>query len=194
LVGGKWTTFRALAEHLSGDVMALLGAQRSVSTVGLAIGGGRNFPTTDSQHQVWVAAHGDEIGAARAAQLLARYGTRASDVIEYLLDGFDAPLVNNPAYSRREIELLARTEFVVHLGDVVLRRSSIAFKGGMSLELLVELATILAPLLGWTVLQRQQEVEQLVEFLRENHGVELTQATPIGRPRSTPSAPSRNAA
>jgi glycerol-3-phosphate dehydrogenase len=194
LVGGKWTTFRALAEHLSGDVMALLGAQRSVSTVGLAIGGGRNFPTTDSQHQVWVAAHGDEIGAARAAQLLARYGTRASDVIEYLLDGFDAPLVNNPAYSRREIELLARTEFVVHLGDVVLRRSSIAFKGGMSLELLVELATILAPLLGWTVLQRQQEVEQLVEFLRENHGVELTQATPIGRPRSTPTAPSRNAA
>lgn len=194
LVGGKWTTFRALAEHLSGDVMTLLGSKRTVSTVGLAIGGGRNFPTTASQHQVWVAAHGDEIGAARATQLLARYGTRASDVIKYLLDGFDAPLVNNPAYSRREIELLARTEFVVHLGDVVLRRSSIAFKGGMSRELLAELATILAPLLGWTAVQRQQEVEQLVEFLRENHGVDLTPATPLGGARSPAIAPSLNAA
>ncbi len=194
LVGGKWTTFRALAEHLSGDVLVLLGAQRTVSTVGLAIGGGRNFPTTESQLQVWVAAHGDEIGTARAAQLLARYGTRASDVIEHLLDGFDAPLVNNPAYSRREIELLARSEFVVHLSDVVLRRTSIAFKGGMSLELLAELATILAPILGWTASQCQREVAQLVDFLHENHGVELTPVTPLSRERSTTTAPSLNAA
>ncbi len=32
LVGGKWTTFRALSEHLANDVLAILGAKRRVST------------------------------------------------------------------------------------------------------------------------------------------------------------------
>ena len=173
LVGGKWTTFRALAEHLSGDIMALLELPRTVSTVGLAIGGGRNFPATDTAHQVWVTANGDEIGPERAAQLLARYGTRAEEVIEFVTAEPDAPLVNNAAYSRREIERLASSEFVTHLSDVVLRRTSIAFKGGMTLALVEELARVLAPLLGWTVADRVVEVDHLLAALRENHGVDL---------------------
>src|SRR4029453_12993898 len=43
LVGGKWTTFRALAEHLSNNVLAELGMDRKVSTAKLAIGGGAGF-------------------------------------------------------------------------------------------------------------------------------------------------------
>jgi glycerol-3-phosphate dehydrogenase len=177
LVGGKWTTFRALAEHLGGEILALLQMPRTVSTVGLAIGGGRNFPATDAAHQVWVTAHGDEIGSARAAQLLARYGTRAEDVIDYLLEEPDAPLVNNAAYSRREIELLAETEFVTHLSDVLLRRTSLAFKGGMTLDLVKELARILAPLLGWDAAARVAEVNHVVSMLKEKHSVELAIAS-----------------
>jgi glycerol-3-phosphate dehydrogenase len=153
--------------------MALLGLPRTVSTVGLAIGGGRNFPATDAAHQVWVTAHGDEIGTERAARLLARYGTRAEEVIEFLTAEPDAPLVNNAAYSRREIELLASDEFVTHLSDVVLRRTSIAFMGGMTRALGEELADVLAPLLGWTAVDRVGEVDQLVAVLRESHGVDL---------------------
>lgn len=194
LVGGKWTTFRALAEHLSNDVLALLGAQRTVSTLGLAVGGGRNFPTTTAQHDVWVAAHGDEVGTARAAQLLARYGTRASAVIDFLVEEADAPLVHNAAYTRREIELLAHSEFVMHLSDVILRRTSIAFKGGMSPELLVELATILAPILGWTEPQRRDEVAHVITVLRENHGVVLGEASSATQKVSTTSATSLSAA
>ena len=44
LVGGKWTTFRALAEHLGDEVLAKLGRARTTSTEGLAIGGGRGYP------------------------------------------------------------------------------------------------------------------------------------------------------
>ena len=47
LVGGKWTTFRALSEHISTDVMQLLGRPRTVSTTDLAIGGGAGYPRTD---------------------------------------------------------------------------------------------------------------------------------------------------
>ena len=176
LVGGKWTTFRALAEHLSGDILTLLGMERTVSTVGLAIGGGRDFPVTDAAHTVWVAAHGDEVGTARAATLLARYGTRAADVIDWLVEQPDAPLAHNPGYTRREIEFLAATESVVHLVDLLLRRTSIAFVGGVTAPLLEELADVLAPVLGWDGIRRATEVERAAELLRETHGVDLSAA------------------
>ncbi|MBG6058575.1 glycerol-3-phosphate dehydrogenase [Cryobacterium sp. MP_M5] len=176
LVGGKWTTFRALAEHLSGDILALLGVARVVSTTGLAIGGGRDFPVTDAAHQVWVTAHGDEVGASRAAALLGRYGTRAADVIDWLTEEADAPLDNHAGYTRREIEYLAATESVMHLLDLVLRRTSLAFRGELSLPLLDELAAVVAPVLGWDAATRQIEVALAVDMLRETHGVRLANA------------------
>ncbi|RNE62642.1 glycerol-3-phosphate dehydrogenase/oxidase [Cryobacterium tepidiphilum] len=177
LVGGKWTTFRALAEHLSNDVLALLGMRRVVSTEGVPIGGGRDYPVTDAARRVWLATHGDEVGAARAAQLLERYGSRAADVIEFLVDAPDAPLENNADYSRREIEYLARTESVVHLVDVLLRRTSMAFVGGLSLALLNELADLVAPVLEWDAGRKASEVALAGEVLRDAHGVELAPRT-----------------
>ncbi|MDJ0324383.1 glycerol-3-phosphate dehydrogenase/oxidase [Cryobacterium sp. PH31-AA6] len=174
LVGGKWTTFRALAEHLSGDILGLLGLPRVVSTVGLFIGGGRDFPMTDAAHQVWITAHGDEVGAPRAATLLTRYGTRAADVIGWLTEEADAPLANHTDYSRREIEYLAATESVMHLVDLVLRRTSLAFRGELSLPLLDELAAVLAPVLGWDAATRENEVALTMTMLRETHGVQLS--------------------
>ncbi|MDH6235888.1 glycerol-3-phosphate dehydrogenase/oxidase [Cryobacterium sp. CG_9.6] len=177
LVGGKWTTFRALAENLSDQVLELIGMSRTVYTEGLAIGGGRGFPATDAAHRVWVAAHGDEVGAPRAAQLLARYGTRATDVIEFLSLEADAPLVNNADYSRREIEYLASTESVVRLIDVLLRRTSMAFVGSATSVLLAELAIVVGNVLGWSAERRTSEV-QLAEFiLTDLHGVDFTTST-----------------
>jgi len=177
LVGGKWTTFRALAENLGGDVLTLLGMPRTVSTVGLAIGGGRGFPATPAAHQVWVAAHGDEVGATRAAALLARYGTRASAVIDFLVADTDAPLEHHEGYTRREIEYLAATESVVRLIDVLLRRTNVAFVGRASTPLIEELAEIVAPVLGWDGDRRRQEIELAMGILRDVHGVELAEAS-----------------
>ena len=174
LIGGKWTTFRALAEHLSGDILTLLGVPRTVSTVGLAIGGGRDFPVTDAARRVWVASNGDEIGAERAEQLLTRYGTRASDVIDFLTEEPDAALKHHSEYSRREIEFLAATESVMHLADLVLRRTSMAFRGELSLALLEELSGVLAPVLGWDSARRTSEVTLTVDLLRDLYGVDLT--------------------
>src|SRR5690606_41264266 len=51
LVGGKWTTFRALGETLSTRVLELLGRARTTSTTDRPIGGGRGFPTSDSERE-----------------------------------------------------------------------------------------------------------------------------------------------
>jgi glycerol-3-phosphate dehydrogenase len=178
LVGGKWTTFRALAEHLSGDILKLLGMPRTVSTEGLAIGGGQNFPATDAARRVWVASNGDEVGTARAEQLLSRYGTRATEVIAFLVDGPDAALTHNAAYTRREIEYIAATESVVHLLDLLLRRSSIAFKGGVTIELLDELAAVLAPQLDWDAAKQAGEVQLAIDVLLDAHGVTIAERNP----------------
>ncbi len=91
LVGGKWTTFRALAEHLSNDVLAELGMERKVSTAKLAIGGGAGFPDSEDGIQRWIKVHMSAgRDAARITGLLTRYGTRAEEVIRFLDAGRSA--------------------------------------------------------------------------------------------------------
>ncbi|BAS09119.1 glycerol-3-phosphate dehydrogenase [Arthrobacter sp. Hiyo4] len=129
LVGGKWTTFRALAEHMTNDVLAELGMERTVSTAKLAIGGGAGFPEDDAGIQKWIKAHmGAGRDADRSAVLLTRYGTRADDVIRYLDAGPDRLLRSTRELSVRELEFMARNEQIGHLIDVLVRRTSLAFR------------------------------------------------------------------
>ncbi|MCY7289125.1 MAG: FAD-dependent oxidoreductase, partial [Cryobacterium sp.] len=127
-----------------------------------------------------VAAKGEEGGAARADVLLTRYGTRATDVIAWLTAEPDAPLAQHAGYTRREIELIAATESVMHLIDLLLRRTSIAFRGEVTLALLVELSGVLAPVLGWDAARSADEVGTAANTLRDMYGVQLAPAeTPV---------------
>jgi glycerol-3-phosphate dehydrogenase len=173
LVGGKWTTFRALAEHLATETLQLLGMPRTVSTAGLPIGGGASFPLTDAAMHVWLADNSREVGRARAKQLMERYGTHATAIIEELVEAGDDRLVNAPDYSVQEVARLIRTEHVVHLLDLLQRRTSIAFTGGVTTALLTELASLLAGQLGWTPEQAEAELDAAAEILRTVHGVQL---------------------
>jgi glycerol-3-phosphate dehydrogenase len=150
LVGGKWTTFRASAEHLADRVLSVLARSRVSSTKGLAIGGGRGYPTTERTRRQWIAAHSAEVPGARVSVLLDRYGTVAAEVIAAIAaDPADAPLTSAPAYSTGELRHLARTEQVAHLDDMLMRRTSIAFTGGATAEAAAEIAEAIAPVLGW---------------------------------------------
>jgi glycerol-3-phosphate dehydrogenase len=111
----------------------------------------------------------------RLEVLLDRYGTRAQEVAEFTCAAPDEPLRSLPAYSRREIQFLAEQEGVVHLDDLVLRRTIMALLGQSSFDLLVELARVLAPVLDWTEQRTQQEVERTVRLLANVHGVRLAE-------------------
>ncbi|WP_110588762.1 glycerol-3-phosphate dehydrogenase/oxidase [Microbacterium suaedae] len=171
LVGGKWTTFRALGESLSTKVLELLGRGRSASTTDRPIGGGRGFPTSDAERREWIGAHLAGAGD-RADVLLARYGTRASEVWAHIQKGEDAPLADG-AVSTRELAWMVENEFVVHLRDVILRRTSLAFTGDASSEVIDELADALASLLGWDATRRHEEATQIRQELGDRHGVAL---------------------
>ncbi len=173
LVGGKWTTFRALGERLAGEVMTRLGVRRTVSTETLAIGGGVGFPVTTAARADWVAVNRDTLPASRVDALLQRYGTRASAVIDWIVAGDDAPLRFDPDFSTGEVRYLAANESVVHLVDVVLRRTNHAFTGDVSTELLDELSTLVGGVLGWSEARRAREVQLTIDELRERNGILL---------------------
>ncbi|MDV8148339.1 glycerol-3-phosphate dehydrogenase/oxidase [Arthrobacter sp. B10-11] len=174
LVGGKWTTFRALAEHLTNDVLKELGLERKVSTAKLAIGGGAGFPDTDAGIQQWIKAHMSAgRDADRISGLLTRYGTRAEEVLRYLDAGPDRPLHSTRELSVRELEFMARNEQVGHLVDILIRRTSLAFRGLVTGELLNEVADVLAGPLGWDAAAKTAEIHHAQEVLERFHGVQV---------------------
>lgn len=178
LVGGKWTTFRALSEHLANEALEALGVIRTVSTLGLPIGGGAGFPATERAERDWIARYGADVGAGRAAQLLHRYGSKATAVIDAIAawDGEDVALDAAPDYSRAEIDHLVRTEQVVHLADVFLRRTSLAFTGAVSVPLVSEIGEITAHALGWSPNRLSEEENTFKAELADAHLVTLAPA------------------
>lgn len=170
LVGGKWTTFRALGETLADRVLALLNRPRVRSTDGVMIGGGRDFPKGRKSRDAWLSAHLFHLDPTRAATLLGRYGTRAIDVSAYLDEDDDAPLVDG-ALSTREVAYMAGFESVVHVTDVVLRRTNLAFVGGLRPDHLEEIAHALGGELGWSDAQVRAEAQACAEELQASHSL-----------------------
>lgn len=165
LVGGKWTTFRALGEHLGTLVLKSLSLTRTVSTTSLPIGGGVHFPSTAGDRAHWVEEHSLIVGAQRATILLGRYGTHA---VEYLAS-LDQRKESFPRftgeYSVEELQWVTQNEWVVHLVDVALRRTTLAFTGALNEEGSNELAAIVGDVLGWSLAERAAEREVLAKAL-----------------------------
>ena len=141
LVGGKWTTFRALGAHLAGEVMQRLGIERTVDLSDEPIGGARGFPDDAGRRRL--AAHlparpGRMTGPRR---LLRRYGTRARTVAASEIVFGDGPVAGG--LSLGELRYLVGRERAVHVADLVLRRTDLAFRGEVSRDLIDELAAAL---------------------------------------------------
>ena len=123
-------------------------------------------------------AYGDEVGRERADQLLERYGTRAEAYLGEIEGEQEAALAHHAGYTRSEIAWLLRNERVVHLADLVLRRTSIAFTGALTAPLLDELADVAADVLGWSATRRSDEIAATRALVSERHGVRLAEVAP----------------
>jgi len=140
----------------------VLGRPRIRGSADLPIGGGKGYPRMPR-------AAG--MPRERLTALLERYGTGADKVVAYLTIGSDAPLANHPGYSRREIEFMALHERVVHLDDLILRRTLMGLLGEVNRPLLEELAAVVSPVLQWSPQEAADEVERTIELLERVHGV-----------------------
>jgi glycerol-3-phosphate dehydrogenase len=162
LVGGKWTTFRALAEQAADRVLAGLGRDRRRSTAHEPIGGGRGFPRGEAERARWIerVAQASGLPEARVGALLERYGTAAEAwAAECAAEG-ERPLQALPDYTDAEVRRVAAREAVVRLADLVYRRSTIGLAGGARPEALRELAAAIAPILGWDEARQEREAAE----------------------------------
>lgn len=173
LVGGKWTTFRSLAETVADQLLSDLGMARQEDTQDLPIGGGEGFPVGPAERLRWIERLQSRTGLAceRIESLLERYGTRAAAVSEYLCLAEDADLQSARSYSRREVEFIAAHEKVAHLDDLVLRRTVLGMAGQTNGPLLAELGSVLGRVLGWTPDRIATEVQRTASLLVGVHGV-----------------------
>ncbi len=168
LVGGKWTTFRALAEQAADQILARLGHPRRCSTEQVPIGGGKGFPETGAQKTVWIArvALASGLDEARVRTLLDRYGTTAEAYATGAGAEARQPLASLPDYTAGEITRIATDEYVEHLTDLVCRRSTIALLGQADRGVLSELAGIAGAALGWDRTRQDKEIELALDELR----------------------------
>lgn len=163
LVGGKWTTFRGFAEEVADTVLGRLQRSRKVSTQSMPIGGGRDFPANAAARADWLAEAQQATGVEqeRLDQLLSRYGTRAAQIARHRSND-EGRLPDSDGYGKAEIDYIARNEFVEHLADVVMRRSTLAIGGSLTRRDLDEIAAIAGRALAWSTERLAREVEAAV--------------------------------
>jgi glycerol-3-phosphate dehydrogenase len=87
--------------------------------------------------------------------------------------GPDRPLRSTRELSGRELEFMAQHEQIRHLIDVLIRRTSLAFRGLVTGELLNEVADILSGPLGWDRAVRASKITDAQEVLKRFHGVRV---------------------
>jgi glycerol-3-phosphate dehydrogenase len=93
--------------------------------------------------------------------------------MDFLDAGPDRLLHSTRELSVRELEFMAHNEQVGHLVDVLIRRTSLAFRGLVTGELLNEAAEVLAVPLGWDAATRAAEIDHAQEVLERFHRVQV---------------------
>jgi len=82
-------------------------------------------------------------------------------------------LPDSRAYSLAEIDWIARNETVVHLADIVMRRTTLAIAGSLTARDLDVISAVAAEALGWDVATRAREVASVTSELAGKHRMRL---------------------
>ena len=176
LVGGKWTTFRGFAEEVSSDILKRLNKPRAISTKLMAIGGGKDFPIDAAQRIKWTEQYSQKTGitAKRIDQLLSRYGTKATQIMQHQCVWDDAKYLPDATdFSFQELDYIVQNEYVEHVEDLVMRRTSLAIMGNLTLNDLEQTAAIIGRVKKWDTQRTDQEIQLTKDRLRNKNLMQL---------------------
>lgn len=170
LIGGKWTTFRGFAQEVTDTLLDRMSQSRVRSTQELPIGGGHDYPSDNVARDRWIAELARETGLSetRLGILLQRYGTTAVHVARHEANWPNTDqLPDSDSYGLAEIDWIARNEMVVHLGDIVMRRTTLAIEGKLTKADLEKIGDVTAAALGWDAARQADEISELAKRLTE---------------------------
>lgn len=183
LVGGKWTSYRAFSEQVTDKVLGMLGRQRRAETTHLPIGGGRDYPRISLAQIEFIKKIGETGGLQPPfpKALFERYGTRALEVARFiretdstsLVPRSSAALQSLPDWLAGEIRFFVEREKALHVDDILIRRTTLAWLGQVTRPVVEEIAAIMKHAHGWSEEQTDAEIQRTLRVLEEHHGVKL---------------------
>ena len=176
IMGGKWTTYRAMAEDTIDAVQKRLGLEKTASPT-------RNHPLTGSNGFTpvyWQKLVRDYGVAEDTAQHLAqKFGSRAEQVLA-LAKGdpeLSRRIVEGMPQLRAEVAFCARNEMATTIEDILFRRLGMQlFSWRSAIHAAPVVASVLARELGWTGEATQNATRQYVEKI--NRYLQLAGLTP----------------
>jgi glycerol-3-phosphate dehydrogenase len=167
--GGKYTTYRLMAEQTIDAAVGVLGDRVSVGpsrTVSRRLVGAADRADLDRLAATLPSDLGLE--PAVAARLVARHGTQAPDVIALGRElGLLGRLVDGEDHLEVEVAWAARHELALSLDDVLARRMRLAQElPDRGASIAPRVAAILAGELGWDASRQDREIAAFLEGAR----------------------------
>jgi glycerol-3-phosphate dehydrogenase len=182
IMGGKWTTYRAMAED-------------TINAVQKSLGGGvtecvtRNHPLSGSADywpDYWQSlAKSHQLSEPTARHLAAKFGTTAPKVLELVRQDpqLGKRLVEGLAPLRAEVVHCIRNEMAITIEDILFRRLGVQLYSWRSaIHAAPVVASILAGELGWSDEFAHSSTRQYVE--KVNRFLQLADLAPEPFPRA----------
>ncbi len=148
ILGGKWTTYRLMAERTIDRVQSILGIPvGDCVTASKPLAGAE--PLTDAQ----VRALTERFGFDTARRLARRYGSRARALARLAEESADLsrPLIAGAPPLRAEVVYAARHEMARTVEDVLARRTALQlYDWRLAIQAAPEAARLMAPELNWS--------------------------------------------
>ena len=175
IAGGKYTTYRVMGK----DVIDLAGVELrrivadSVTNKVPIVGADGYFAL---EQQVDRIAEGSGLSTDSVRHLLNRYGSLISEILELIKHDpkLAKPVTKDLPYLKAEIYYAASHEGARSVDDVLSRRTRLAFEAPNSaMDLVDDVAAIIAPVLGWTAKQKKDSINAYFDIAeRESESLE----------------------
>ncbi|CAN2184470.1 GlpA Glycerol-3-phosphate dehydrogenase [Candidatus Nanopelagicaceae bacterium] len=165
IAGGKYTTYRVMGKDAID--LAVIDLRRIVSescTEKLPLVGADGYFALVQQSAQIAQQFG--LDEKTVVHLLNRYGSMISEVLELITGDkkLAKPLAPNLPYLKAEIVYAASHEGAMSVDDVISRRTRLAFEAPHAgIDLADEIATLIAPVLGWGAKEKKASVAQYRE-------------------------------
>jgi glycerol-3-phosphate dehydrogenase len=166
VLGGKWTTYRAMAEDgINHAQQVLKGRGAACKTLDFPLAGARGF-TAD----YWKQLSGSyPLSAATAQHLSQKFGTDAPKVLALATQKpqWMQPLIEGAAPIQAEVVYAIREEMAQTIEDILLRRIGLQVHSWKQAARAAPVVSrMLACELGWSDVQREQALASYLESIR----------------------------
>lgn len=166
IAGGKFTTYRVMAEDVVDFAIKDQFAGRPSLTRSIPVIGGQGYAELERDKDAIARRYG--IDSVRMERLLFRYGTLLHDVLALADEdpSLVEPLEHAPRYLRAEVLYAVRAEGARHVADVLQRRTRADYETrDRGADAAAEVAALIGPDLGWDDAMIEREAETYRSFI-----------------------------